>query len=110
MCIPVCTHVCAQAARVRCTLGEISDALERPWGRHEAASGVSAGAYGQERGGEKDTEVRARVRVRACCFGWPYFGRLAWTTLEGHGGAGACAGVFCVTNIPVYVNGIYIYF
>jgi len=39
-----------QAARVRCTVGEISDALERAWGRHTASGGVSPGFYVAERG------------------------------------------------------------
>ncbi len=38
-----------QAMRVRCTVGEVSDALETVWGRHRAdthkVSGVYAGAY-----------------------------------------------------------------
>ncbi|MBH9553100.1 methylmalonyl-CoA mutase [Inhella gelatinilytica] len=38
-----------QAMRVRCTVGEVSDALESVWGRHRAdthkVSGVYAGAY-----------------------------------------------------------------
>jgi hypothetical protein len=38
-----------QAARVRCTVGEISGALERAWGRHTAATGVAAGYYVSER-------------------------------------------------------------
>lgn len=34
-----------EAARVRCTLGEISFALERAWGRHVPTSSVVQGAY-----------------------------------------------------------------
>jgi methylmalonyl-CoA mutase len=41
-----------QAMRVRCTVGEVSDALESVWGRHRAdthkVSGVYAGAYTAE--------------------------------------------------------------
>lgn len=33
------------AARARCTLGEISDALEKAWGRHTPTSNVVQGAY-----------------------------------------------------------------
>ena len=41
-------------ARLRCTLGEISDALEVKWGRHVPKSSVVQGAYRQEyAGGEK---------------------------------------------------------
>jgi len=36
------------AARVRCTLGEISDALEAKWGRHVPKTQVVQGAYRQE--------------------------------------------------------------
>jgi hypothetical protein len=38
-----------QAARARCTVGEISDALERAWGRHAASAGVAPGYYVTER-------------------------------------------------------------
>ncbi len=34
-----------EAARARCTLGEISDALEAQWGRHTPSSAVVQGAY-----------------------------------------------------------------
>jgi hypothetical protein len=37
--------LCMQAARVRCTVGEISDALERAWGRHAASTAVAPGYY-----------------------------------------------------------------
>merc|ERR1711871_1084178 len=33
------------AARARCTVGEISDALEEVWGRHEPRNDVVRGAY-----------------------------------------------------------------
>jgi methylmalonyl-CoA mutase len=35
------------AARARATVGEISDALERVWGRHHGAAASVAGAYGR---------------------------------------------------------------
>jgi len=38
--------LCVEAARVRCTLGEMSDALERAWGRHSPSATVVQGAYG----------------------------------------------------------------
>ncbi len=44
-----CCLLHLQAARVRCTVGEISDALERAWGRHAASSGVAPGYYVTER-------------------------------------------------------------
>lgn len=47
------TALAVDAARARATLGEISSALEAAWGRHEAATSVSAGAYISEKGGAK---------------------------------------------------------
>lgn len=41
-------HLAVEAARARCTLGEISDALEVNWDRHVPKSSVVQGAYRQE--------------------------------------------------------------
>lgn len=38
-------HLCIQAAAARCTLGEMSLALEKAWGRHVATTNVIQGAY-----------------------------------------------------------------
>ncbi len=38
-------NLAVEAARVRCTLGEITSALETEWGRHVAYSRVVQGAY-----------------------------------------------------------------
>ncbi len=38
--------LCINAARVRCTLGEISQALENAWGRYVSWSTIVRGAYG----------------------------------------------------------------
>ncbi|KAK1736540.1 methylmalonyl-CoA mutase [Skeletonema marinoi] len=38
--------LCIEAARVRATLGEISQALENSWGRHVPSSSIVEGAYG----------------------------------------------------------------
>ncbi|GMI62907.1 hypothetical protein ScalyP_jg7967 [Parmales sp. scaly parma] len=38
-------HLAVEAARARCTLGEISSALENAWGRHVATTSVVQGAY-----------------------------------------------------------------
>ena len=38
-------ELAVEAAQHRCTLGEISDALEKAWGRHVATSQVISGAY-----------------------------------------------------------------
>jgi methylmalonyl-CoA mutase len=35
-----------EASRARCTVGEISDALERAWGRYTVRSGTVSGVYG----------------------------------------------------------------
>jgi hypothetical protein len=39
------------AARVRATVGEISDALEAVWGRHAATGTIVSGVYGKSRSG-----------------------------------------------------------
>jgi methylmalonyl-CoA mutase len=51
-----------QAARVRATLGEISDALEQAWGRHQAHVRSIAGVYSAEYG-----EAQAVAAVRQLC-------------------------------------------
>ena len=50
------------AARVRASLGEISDALEKVWGRHKAVIRSIAGVYSAEFGAEQEIE---RVRRMA---------------------------------------------
>ena len=47
-------HRAVNAARVRATLGEISDALEVVWGRHVATSQVVQGAYSATYAGSSD--------------------------------------------------------
>jgi len=37
--------LCVDAAKARCTLGEMSDALEKAWGRHVPQTSVVQGAY-----------------------------------------------------------------
>jgi methylmalonyl-CoA mutase len=46
-----------EAARARCTLGEISDALEQVWGRYKPLNQVVQGAYRREYGAGGDDEV-----------------------------------------------------
>ena len=41
-----------EAAKARATLGEISDALERAWGRHKAETRTVSGVYSSEYAGE----------------------------------------------------------
>eukprot|EP00197_Chlamydomonas_leiostraca_P007123 CAMPEP_0202862898 /NCGR_PEP_ID=MMETSP1391-20130828/3763_1 /ASSEMBLY_ACC=CAM_ASM_000867 /TAXON_ID=1034604 /ORGANISM="Chlamydomonas leiostraca, Strain SAG 11-49" /LENGTH=664 /DNA_ID=CAMNT_0049542493 /DNA_START=222 /DNA_END=2216 /DNA_ORIENTATION=+ len=61
-------EIAVQAARVRATLGEISDALEAAWGRHETATSVSAGAYTSEKGGPRMEEEIAGVLAEVRAF------------------------------------------
>jgi len=42
------------AARAKATVGEISDALEKPWGRHQAVIRTISGVYKEEAGGASD--------------------------------------------------------
>eukprot|EP00501_MAST-03F_sp_TOSAG23-6_P000431 GSMAST32.ASY1.ANO1.443.1 assembled CDS len=41
-------HLSIIAAKARCTVGEISDALESQWGRHKAVNSVVDGAYSSQ--------------------------------------------------------------
>ena len=50
-----------EAARARATVGEISDALERAWGRHQAVTRTVAGVYSDEVSG--DTGVAAVIEL-----------------------------------------------
>ena len=53
-----------QAARVRCTVGEISDALEKVHGRHVATIRTVSGAYASEYSDtEEITSARKKVEV-----------------------------------------------
>jgi methylmalonyl-CoA mutase len=54
------------AARHRATVGEISDALERVWGRYQATIRSIQGVYRSEAG--KDSEAIDRVRSRSDAF------------------------------------------
>jgi methylmalonyl-CoA mutase len=49
------------AARARATVGEISSALERAWGRYEADTSVSTGTYRSEMGAATEAEVAAAL-------------------------------------------------
>ncbi|RIA98156.1 methylmalonyl-coenzyme A mutase [Glomus cerebriforme] len=50
-----------EAARVRCTVGEISYALEKVWGRHEPSSRVASGAYKSAYGSEEETDEISKL-------------------------------------------------
>ena len=59
-----------QAARVRATLGEISDALERAFGRYQAQLNMVHGVYARESGQDGQlTEVRALADAFAARYG-----------------------------------------
>jgi len=54
-----------QAARVRCSVGEISDALEKVYGRHVPSGDVVSGAYSSEFANKESTtlsEIQERVK------------------------------------------------
>ncbi|RKP26982.1 methylmalonyl coenzyme A mutase, isoform CRA_b [Syncephalis pseudoplumigaleata] len=58
------TRNAQEASRVRCTVGEISDALEKVWGRHEAETRVVSGAY-KTAYGERDEVTETLEKVEA---------------------------------------------
>ncbi|KAJ3408492.1 hypothetical protein HDV05_004969 [Chytridiales sp. JEL 0842] len=49
------------AARARCSVGEISDALEKVWGRHNPTVRVVSGAYKSEYGSSDDIANTAKL-------------------------------------------------
>jgi methylmalonyl-CoA mutase len=49
------------AARARASLGEISRALEKAWGRHQAVTHSIGGVYGNEFGGQEEIETVRRL-------------------------------------------------
>jgi methylmalonyl-CoA mutase len=49
------------AARARCTVGEISDALERVWGRHSPITRVISGAYKSAYGEADEIETTLKM-------------------------------------------------
>jgi methylmalonyl-CoA mutase len=53
------------AARARATVGEISWALEKAWGRHRAEIHAISGVYSGEVGEDSDAIKRARARTQA---------------------------------------------
>ncbi|OZJ03032.1 Methylmalonyl-CoA mutase, mitochondrial [Bifiguratus adelaidae] len=50
-----------EAAKARCTVGEISDALEKVWGRHSPSSRVVSGAYKSEYGDHDDVNTTLKL-------------------------------------------------
>ena len=58
-----------QASRARCTVGEISDALEKVVGRHVAVPRMVSGAYVSEYGQAEEVD-KAMKRVEVCVCVW----------------------------------------
>ncbi len=56
---PRTTHQSVAAARARCTVGEISDALESVWGRHVPQNKVVQGAYSSQYSEGDNAAVRS---------------------------------------------------
>ncbi|MBL6599106.1 MAG: methylmalonyl-CoA mutase [Alphaproteobacteria bacterium] len=54
-----------EAARAKATVGEISDALEKIWGRHVAETKTVSGVYGGELGTETGAAAKVLERVEA---------------------------------------------
>jgi methylmalonyl-CoA mutase len=53
-----------EAAQARCTVGEISEALERVWGRYRPTSQVVSGAYASEfRNEEEENSLKKKLTV-----------------------------------------------
>ena len=58
-----------KASRVRCTVGEISDAMENVHGRHVASTRMVSGAYITEYGEGDDVHKTIEcVKVRTCMY------------------------------------------
>ena len=54
----------SQAARLRCSVGEISDAMEKVFSRHVAVDRMVSGAYKSEYGEDKELDACiARIEV-----------------------------------------------
>ena len=55
-------ELAVEAARARASVGEISDALEKPWGRHSAVIHSISGVYGSAYEGDRDfMEIQKNV-------------------------------------------------
>ncbi|EXX76065.1 hypothetical protein RirG_036480 [Rhizophagus irregularis DAOM 197198w] len=50
-----------EASKARCTVGEISNALEKVWGRHEPSSRVASGAYKSAYGSEVEVDETIKL-------------------------------------------------
>jgi methylmalonyl-CoA mutase len=57
-------ELAVDAARARATVGEISFALEKVWGRHQAEIRAISGVYSGEVGETSDTVMKVRARTK----------------------------------------------
>eukprot|EP00300_Choanocystis_sp_HF-7_P007197 c15152_g1_i3.p1 GENE.c15152_g1_i3~~c15152_g1_i3.p1 ORF type:complete len:753 (-),score=181.13 c15152_g1_i3:962-3172(-) len=55
--------IAIEASRARCTVGEISLALEQVWGRHESDTSVASGAYINEVNADRAKGARSSVEL-----------------------------------------------
>eukprot|EP00191_Tetraselmis_sp_GSL018_P020742 CAMPEP_0177592770 /NCGR_PEP_ID=MMETSP0419_2-20121207/8745_1 /TAXON_ID=582737 /ORGANISM="Tetraselmis sp., Strain GSL018" /LENGTH=656 /DNA_ID=CAMNT_0019083675 /DNA_START=922 /DNA_END=2892 /DNA_ORIENTATION=+ len=62
---PNLLELAVEAARARCTVGEISAALESAWGRHRADNQVAAGVYGRSQAPSAGDDSTFRQALRA---------------------------------------------
>jgi len=51
-----------EAAKARCTVGEISEALEKIWGRHQPSTTVVSGAYTSAYGSDTE-EIKKTIQM-----------------------------------------------
>ena len=56
-------ELAVDAARAKATVGEISDAMEKPWGRHQAVIRTISGVYRDEAGSAGDGKVAAVLKA-----------------------------------------------
>ncbi|KAK2075972.1 hypothetical protein QBZ16_001308 [Prototheca wickerhamii] len=62
-------ELAVRAARLRATVGEISDALERPWGRYAASGEMATGTYARTFAGEgEEADELARCEAQVARF------------------------------------------
>ena len=59
-----------KASRLRATVGEISDALEKVWGRHRAVNQTVSGVYGAAFGKDDNMDSYGRMTTWACTHGY----------------------------------------
>ena len=72
-----------EAAKARCTVGEISEALEKIWGRYLPTSSVVSGAYAAEYANTEDmSALKLKIKVQRqtlLILLWPLFNIVIFT-------------------------------